>query len=706
MPKCAAPAGSLVADVLWRPGGAALGRGSRCRDSTAGGAAQDAAARRQPTPRPRSCRRPRSTARPTARAAGVCPLNFCGYTKSVATLGVTEPRRLAPTRSAARPRDLPGDAGGRVGRRAPALVPAAQAGGVGLRRRLLEGRRQHAALQGRLAVHRRRPAARGATFCTTLCRDRRATARPARPASSTPQPLPNSSYAMVGECTPASLIPGTICTRRAPARRGRAACSTARAPRCARARRAAAKSLGEACTAPAQCRSGECYDRNFSHRQRRQPRALLGRLRARTATAAPNQRCVVEVVGNNGTHRRPARRRRRRLLPQPVLGDDRVGLPEQQRLRDPGQGRRHLRPDATASATRRARSSAAPCASRRRLRPGADLRARADVRRAAPACCRAARPAGATGADVCPGATSTCSQRVSDEPLYRCYEGCATAGGCSRQADNYFCAPAQTGQPDQHLPLRGDLVMSRSRSLCFARMVAAQRCVLAPPAIGPSPPPTTPALPPRGRAQRRAAARITTAASCRPHWGIQARQLAGTPYPLALRRRIGACPDAERDARRSPVHDRHGRHRGALLEDPQPGAGTPAWRWRSAAASWGRRALDTYYGVGPIVGLTAAARQLAAPGGERQPRGQLSSTSSRRRRRRPAPQLVSVRAELEGELHFGFIGVPALSIGLTAGAAVPATRARPARATWSVGGHRRAAAFGARSRNLFVRYYL
>jgi hypothetical protein len=56
-------------------------------------------------------------------------------------------------------------------------------------------------------------------------------------------------------------------------------------------------------------------------------------------------------------------------------------------------------------------------------------------------------PAGATGTDVCPGASSTCGQRVSDEPLYRCYEGCTTAGGCSRQVDNYFCAPAQTGQP-------------------------------------------------------------------------------------------------------------------------------------------------------------------------------------------------------------------------------------------------------------------
>jgi hypothetical protein len=40
-----------------------------------------------------------------------------------------------------------------------------------------------------------------------------------------------------------------------------------------------------------------------------------------------------------------------------------------------------------------------------------------------------------------------CSQRASDEPLYRCYEGCTTQGGCSRNAEGYFCASAKDGQP-------------------------------------------------------------------------------------------------------------------------------------------------------------------------------------------------------------------------------------------------------------------
>ena len=54
----------------------------------------------------------------------------------------------------------------------------------------------------------------------------------------------------------------------------------------------------------------------------------------------------------------------------------------------------------------------------------------------------------------------------------------------------------------------------------------------------------------------------------------------------------------------------------------------------------------------------------------------------------PSTLLVGMRAALEGELHFGFVGVPALSIGLPAGAALQYERA-PTAHLWSVGGDRR-----------------
>ena len=63
-----------------------------------------------------------------------------------------------------------------------------------------------------------------------------------------------------------------------------------------------------------------------------------------------------------------------------------------------------------------------------------------------------------------------------------------------------------------------------------------------------------------------------------------------------------------------------------------------------------------------------------------------------------------MRAALEGELHFGFVGVPALSIGLQAGAQVQYEHA-PAAHLWSVGVIGAGSIWDALS-TLYVRYYL
>ncbi len=70
----------------------------------------------------------------------------------------------------------------------------------------------------------------------------------------------------------------------------------------------------------------------------------------------------------------------------------------------------------------------------------------------------------------------------------------------------------------------------------------------------------------------------------------------------------------------------------------------------------------------------------------------------------PSTQLVSFRAELEGELHFGFIDVPALSIGLTAGLLFQYESA-PGASTWSVSVTDARSVWGTLT-NLFIRYYL
>jgi hypothetical protein len=175
------------------------------------------------------------------------------------------------------------------------------------------------------------------------------------------------------------------------------------------------------------------------------------------------------------------------------------------------------------------------------------------------------------------------------------------------------------------------------------------------------------------------------------HWGIQARQLAGTPYPLTLTPN-GACPTPN-----------------ATLTAPCTiDMGAIAVRyWKTRNLAWnaglafalgggklGSQGLDTYYGVGPIVGLTMLLGNPEASYVYFKPTGGSG----------PSTQLVTFRAELEGELHFGFIDVPALSIGLTAGMLFRYESA-PGASTWSVSVTDARSVWGTLT-SLFIRYYL
>jgi hypothetical protein len=161
------------------------------------------------------------------------------------------------------------------------------------------------------------------------------------------------------------------------------------------------------------------------------------------------------------------------------------------------------------------------------------------------------------------------------------------------------------------------------------------------------------------------------------HVGVAARRLDPGPLPLALRPGQGCAADMS-----TPCTV----NLGAL--------GARYWMSRNVAlngylvlgtggGSLGTQDLDTYIGVGPIVGMTlllanwkhlaiGASPELAVvwfrPAG-----GDAGNTT-----------LFQLRAAIEGELHFGFIGIPALSIGLQAGAQVLYEHA-PAAHLWSVG---------------------
>ncbi len=190
------------------------------------------------------------------------------------------------------------------------------------------------------------------------------------------------------------------------------------------------------------------------------------------------------------------------------------------------------------------------------------------------------------------------------------------------------------------------------------------------------------------------------------HWGIQARQLSGTPYPLTLTP-MGACPTVMVSATSGVTP--------AVPCTIDMGAIAVRY-WKTRNLAWnaglafalgggklGSQGLDTYYGVGPIVGLTMLLgnwRHLAISASPEasyvyfKPSGGSS----------PSTQLVAFRAELEGELHFGFIDVPALSIGLTAGMLFNYESA-PGASTWSVSVTDAHSVWGTLT-NLFIRYYL
>ncbi len=147
------------------------------------------------------------------------------------------------------------------------------------------------------------------------------------------------------------------------------------------------------------------------------------------------------------------------------------------------------------------------------------------------------------------------------------------------------------------------------------------------------------------------------------HVGVAARRVDPGPLPLALRPGQGCAADMT-----TPCTVNLG------------AVGARYWMNRNVALNGylvlgtggglvGTQALDTYLGVGPIVGMTlllanwkhlaiGASPELAVvyfrPAG-----GDAPSTT-----------LFQLRAAIEGELHFGFIGIPALSIGLEAGAQV------------------------------------
>jgi hypothetical protein len=180
------------------------------------------------------------------------------------------------------------------------------------------------------------------------------------------------------------------------------------------------------------------------------------------------------------------------------------------------------------------------------------------------------------------------------------------------------------------------------------------------------------------------------------HFGIEARRFDPGPLPLTLRAGLGCPLGATCDPSMGVLSVRYWWTRNF------------AWNAGVAFAAGGGRtgmaALDTYYGFGPIGGLSMLLgnwRHLAISASP-----ELALVWFRP----GAPDaggrttMVSFRGALEAELHFGFVGVPALSIGLLAGMRFQYESAAGTR-LWSIGVIGDGSIWDALT-NLYVRYYL
>jgi hypothetical protein len=181
------------------------------------------------------------------------------------------------------------------------------------------------------------------------------------------------------------------------------------------------------------------------------------------------------------------------------------------------------------------------------------------------------------------------------------------------------------------------------------------------------------------------------------HVGIQARRLDPGPLPLALRPGLGCAADMS-----TPCTVTLGAL-GARYWMTRNFAWNAYLAFGAGGGSSGAQGLDTYLGLGPIVGLTlllANWRHLAIGASPEvgvvwfRPGGSGSGST----------KIVEVRAALEAELHFGFVGVPALSIGLQAGAQLQYESNSSAH-LWSVGMTGAGSVWDSLT-DLFVRYYL
>jgi hypothetical protein len=289
----------------------------------------------------------------------------------------------------------------------------------------------------------------GSPFCSRLCRNDADCPSMARCLEYETPALGDGRKAMIGKCTPESKIAGTICQRESmcPPSHGCVLYGARTSLKICRA--GGAGSVGTACTAGSQCRSGECYDRDF-HVSGGQNRAFCSAVCQVNSDCGPDQGCVRLVVGNNGTYDDPlddlvAGYCRTLFVPIAAMACTTdagcAGLQNGSDTCDVTHGLCYKKAAVPGSACSRPTDCPldGECMTGPRFQGGYCQTFGCD-------------PAATSGVNACPGTNSFCTQRGGpDEPISGCYERCqpndAGASPCSRASEGYMCQSVTQSAP-------------------------------------------------------------------------------------------------------------------------------------------------------------------------------------------------------------------------------------------------------------------
>jgi hypothetical protein len=375
-----------------------------------------------------------------AQGGGVCPVNFCGYLKSVAALALTETAQGGADSLCDRGRVCVATSVAPSGDAISLTCVAPAAGGLDYGMSCSKDAGGGARCKDdSLCI-----GAAGATFCSSLCRIDADCAAGSYCIEYPSPTLPNQSVAMVGMCTPRAQLAQTTCTAETDCPAGQGCVRAGDRTQLLICAPGGTRSLGQACTTGRDCRSGDCFDRDFRLYSGGN-RTYCSGVCAKNSDCSADQRCVSVVVSNNGTPIYP--------LDDVVVGNCRTLFApvaatacqvDQDCVTRAGGGDTC---DPTYNLCyKKAAVIGGPCADDDACGLGAACVTGPTF--AGGACLmEGCLPAAAGGVDLCPGAQAKCSQRASDAPLHRCYEGCTMGGTCTRVAEAYFCSAPQDTQP-------------------------------------------------------------------------------------------------------------------------------------------------------------------------------------------------------------------------------------------------------------------